>query len=237
MANNYFRFKQFIIHQGKCSMKVCTDACIFGAWLANYCFDATVCLDIGAGTGLLSLMYAQQNLTATIDAVEIEENSFEQATENFQLSKWSNRLQVFKADIKEFKPCKKYDLIISNPPFYENDLLSTQKNKNIAKHNAGLNFSDLIKAVRNNLKVDGHFAVLLPYQREEYFEKLAGENNFFLKEKLLIKQSSKHNFFRGILLFSNLHSSYTKKELIIKNDNDEYTVKIKELLKNYYMNF
>ena len=237
MANNYFRFKQFTIYQDKCSMKVCTDACIFGAWLANYSLAAATCLDIGTGTGLLSLMYAQQNLTATIDAVEIEENAFEQAKENFQHSRWSDRLQVFKADIKEFKPGKKYDLIISNPPFYENDLLSTQKNKNIAKHDAGLNFSDLIKAVRNNLKDDGNFAVLLPYQRIEYFEKLAGEHNFFVKEKLLIKQSSKHNFFRGILVFSNLHSSYTIKELIIKTDNDEYTVEFKELLKNYYLNF
>ena len=127
MPNNYFRFKEFIIHQDKCSMKVCTDAGIFGAWVANCQLPVANCLDIGTGTGVLSLMFAQKNANAIIDAIEIEENAFDQAKENFLISKWSDRLNIFHTDAKDFVSEKKYDLIISNPPFYENELQSTEK--------------------------------------------------------------------------------------------------------------
>ncbi len=216
-------------------MKVCTDACIFGSWIADKNLQIKNCLDIGSGTGLLSLMFAQKDLFADIDAVDLEENASIQTKENFENSQWSKRLKVFNADIKNFVSQKKYDLIISNPPFYENDLLSEQKNKNIAKHDAGLSLTDLIIIIKKNLTKNGHFAILLPYHRIEYFEDLAEENFFFVKEKLLIKQTPKHNFFRGILLFSRIQSSFSTTELTIKNKEGNYTKEFLELLKDYYL--
>lgn len=240
MPNNYFEFKQFRINQDKCSMKVCTDACIFGSWIAEKVVSCKMSvanvLDIGSGTGLLSLMYAQKNLKARIDAIEIEENAFIQTKENFKNSKWNKRLKAFHYDIKLFIPDKKYDLIISNPPFYENDFLSNKQDKNIAKHDAGLNLNELISVVKNNLTNEGYFAVLLPYQRIKYFEDLIEENKFFLNEKLLLKQTRKHNYFRGILFFSYNQSTIITKELIIKNDEGNYTDEFNHLLKDYYLN-
>lgn len=240
MPNHYFRFKEFTIHQDKCSMKVCTDACIFGACVAGSIGNnipqmaGSNCLDIGSGTGLLSLMIAQKNPNSIIDAIEIEKNAYEQAKENFSISKWNDRLNIFHTDAKDFGSQKKYDLIISNPPFYENELQSTEKNKNIAKHDEGLTLKDLIAIVKKNLSESGFFAILLPYHRIKYFEDLATENSLFLRQKLLIRQTPSHNFFRGILFFSNNKSNPQTNELTIKN-NDSYTEDFTALLKDYYL--
>ena len=220
-------------------MKVCTDACIFGAWVAktisNLKFQISNCLDVGTGTGLLSLMYAQKNPNTIIEAVEIEENTYEQAKENFLTSAWNDRLGIFNTDIKDFASQKKYDLIISNPPFYENELLSDKKNKNIAKHDEGLTLKELIVIIKRHLIANGHFAILLPYHRIKYFENLAEENNFFLKEKLLIRQTPTHDFFRGILLFNTIQAGSTTNELTIKNKEGNYTNEFIELMKDYYL--
>lgn len=238
MRNSYFEFKQFRIDQDKCTMKVCTDACIFGSWIAKKVVSCRLSvnrvLDIGSGTGLLSLMYAQKDLQAKIDAVEIDEKAFIQTIENFKNSKWNERFKTFHGDIKEFVSENKYDLVISNPPFYENDLLSEQKNKNIAKHNTALSLNDLILVIKNNIKKDGHFAIILPYPRINFFEDLAEKNHFFLREKLLIRQTPKHNFFRGILLFSDIKRSRIIREFIIKNQTGNYTDEFVGLLKGYY---
>lgn len=219
-------------------MKVCTDACIFGAWVAEKVASSRLpvasCLDVGSGTGLLSLIFAQKNPYAIIDAVEIEKNAYEQAKENFSNSKWNDRLKIFYTDVKNFISEKKYDLIISNPPFYENELLSNEKNKNIAKHDEGLTLKDLITIIKTHLAATGYFAILLPYHRIKYFENLADKNNLFSQEKLLIRQTPAHNFFRGILFLSNSKTDVKTNELTIKN-NDGYTEEFTALLKDYYL--
>ena len=219
-------------------MKVCTDACILGAWVAEKVIGSGLpgghVLDIGTGTGLLSLMVAQKDSNVIIDAVEVEENSYEQAKENFISSKWSDRLNIFRTDVKNFDPGKKYDLIISNPPFYENELLSNEKNKNIAKHHEGLTLKDLIEIIKIHISPAGHFAILLPYHRIKYFEDLAEKNGFFLNEKLFIKQTPAHDFFRGILFFSTTKADVIINELTIKN-NDDYSEEFCKLLKHYYL--
>lgn len=241
MPNNYFRFKEFTIHQDKCSMKVCTDACIFGAYVAGSIANnipqmaGSNCLDIGSGTGLLSLMIAQKNPHSIIDAIEIEKNAYEQAKENCSISKWNDRLNIFHNDVKNFISQKKYDLIISNPPFYENELLSTEKNKNIAKHDKGLTLKDLVAIVKKYLSEPGFFAILLPYHRVKYFEDLAEENNLFLQQKLLIRQTPSHNFFRGILIFGNDKCDPITNELMIKSAEGNYTNEFIELMKEYYL--
>jgi len=239
VAHNYFQFRQFKIKQEKSSMKVCTDSCLFGAFIAGKIEHRFIhpkrILDIGSGTGLLSLMIAQKS-NAKIDAVEIDENSFYQATENFNESAWNQRLQTFHADIKSFTTSLKYDLIISNPPFFENDLKSISKNKNIAKHHDGLTFQELILSIKNNLESNGNFAVLLPFHRVEYFKRIAAENDFYLKEELWIKQTPKHYFFRGMLFFATKPDLIISKEFTIKDESGNYTNDFNFLLKDYYLN-
>jgi tRNA1Val (adenine37-N6)-methyltransferase len=219
-------------------MKVCTDACIFGAWSAGKItmgeIDDASILDIGAGTGLLSLMLAQKSATK-IDAIEIEENAFNQAINNFKQSPWNERLHAHHADAKDFASSEKYSFIISNPPYYENDLLSPVENKNIAKHNKGLNISELISIIKKLLNSSGNFAVLLPFQRINYFERLANKNHFYLKEQLLVKQSPEHKYFRGILLFTQTNITPVKKELIIRRADGNYTEEFMRLMRDYYL--
>ena len=146
-------------------MKVCTDSCLFGAWIASAIEDknisAETILDIGTGTGLLSLMLAQKT-NAGIDAVEIDTNAFEQATENVNASPWNKQIKVFKADIKKWNASLKYDLIISNPPFYENDLLPESEASSVAKHSAALTLEELITITKNLLNEKWNLCRIAP---------------------------------------------------------------------------
>lgn len=218
-------------------MKVCTDSCIFGAWVADKIGQEIIhpkkILDIGTGTGLLSMMLAQKT-NAQIDAVEINKGCAQQATENFNKSPWNEYLHAFHGDIKEWSGQSKYDLIIANPPFFENDLKPADKNKNVAKHDKGLTFPELIRVVKKNLSPQGDFAVLLPYHRLFNFENLVAENDLYMVEKLLIKQTPMHQYFRGILLFSKVKIKSITHELIIKNKSG-YTEAFTSLLKDYYL--
>lgn len=220
-------------------MKVCTDSCVFGAYVAQKIADKIInpkrILDIGSGTGLLSLMVAQK-ASASIDAVEIEENSFLQSNENFIASPWNQQLQVFHADIKKWENPKKYDLIISNPPFFENVLKPESKNKMIAKHSDSLTFRELVDSIRKNLSDEGKFALLLPFFRIECFKELAKENMFYLEEQLLLKQTNSHSPFRGILLFGKTKQSITTYERVIRNDEGGYSDQFNFLMKDYYLN-
>jgi tRNA1Val (adenine37-N6)-methyltransferase len=170
LANTFFQFKQFTIHQEQAALKVSTDSCLFGAWVAGevQCgkYEVQSMLDIGTGTGLLMLMLAQQ-CEAVIDGIEIDEPSCKDAQRNIQESPWSKRLNLLSGDAREYVFTKKYDLIISNPPFYERDLKSDSKNRNVAMHDDGLKLDELLKIVDKNLTADGLFAVLLPYHRSE----------------------------------------------------------------------
>ena len=239
MANHFFQFKQFIIQQEHCAMKVTTDACLFGAWGAlianNQLPTVASILDIGAGTGLLSLMLSQKNAAADIDAIEIDELAVTQCRQNFQTTPWKERLNCFQGDVKTFPFTKKYDLIISNPPFFENDLKSDNSKRNIALHSEALSLEELLQAIKNNLTDDGKFAVLLPYHRSASFEEMAVAENFYLKEKVVVKQTPSHNYFRSILLFSKERYSATQKEILIKDEFNDYSPAFIELLKDYYL--
>ena len=218
-------------------MKVCTDSCLFGAWIAGKAEQKIIrpktILDIGTGTGLLSLMIAQKS-GAQIHAVDIDKNSFVQASENFNKAPWNERLQVFHADIKEWKaPCK-YDLIIANPPFYENDL-APGTNGSISKHSSTLRLEDLLLYSKTLMNEGGNFALLLPWMRTKWFENAAYGCALSIKEKMEVKQTPRHNYFRSILLLENQKNSPVKSELTIKNNNDEYTYEFIELLRDYYL--
>ncbi|CAN5687556.1 methyltransferase [soil metagenome] len=239
MANNYFQFKKFTIQQDQCSMKVCTDACIFGAYAARHLSTTNTAiktiLDIGTGTGLLSLLLAQKLATADITALEINDSAALQANSNFNESPWSNRLQVLQTDVLQFNSTIRYDYIISNPPFFEADLKSPDKNKNAAKHDTTLTLEQLLQVADTNLSAVGIFAVLLPFHRVDYFVKLAAKQGLYLQEKLLVKHTASHPYFRGILLFTRIPALVEESELVIKNNTGDYTESFTGLLKDYYL--
>lgn len=218
-------------------MKVCTDACLFGGWVAQKVVswqmtDSSI-LDIGSGTGLLSLMLAQQTV-AQIDAIEMDEAAAEQAADNFEGSPWKERLQVIKGDAKLVHLGKKYALIISNPPFFENDLKSEDAKRNLALHSEELSLQELLSIIKSHLAVNGKFAVLLPYHRKDVFIQLAKNEGFFLEEVVSVKQTPKHTFFRVMLLFSAINESVIEREIIIR-EGESYTNEFIDLLKDYYL--
>jgi tRNA1Val (adenine37-N6)-methyltransferase len=235
MANTYFQFKEFNIHQDACGMKVTTDACLFGAWVAHLAttIQPKHILDIGSGTGLLSLMLAQQT-EAFIQTVEIDELAAQQAKQNIANSKWKDRIDVHHQDILSFKPAQSFDLIVTNPPFFENDLHSLQTQRNIALHSTQLSLSALYNCIHHLLSADGYFAILLPYHRTHYFENLAID--FLLQHKILVHQTKTHSAFRTMLLFSKKSILATKSETIfIKEDAANYSEAFIQLLKPYYL--
>lgn len=238
MANSFFQFKQFTVHQEKAALKVSTDSCLFGAWASKYVqfkmFDVRHMLDIGSGTGLLMLMLAQKS-NAMIDGIEIDEPSYKQAKENIEASPWKDRLNLFLGDVKQFQFTKKYDFIISNPPFYEGNLKSDASNRNIAMHDDGLKLEELLQVVDSNLTTDGSFAVLLPYHRADVFICTAKEKNLHLAKRMNVKQSVTHCCFRTMLLFERKKTEVLVEELSIKNTSNEYTEQFAELLKDYYL--
>jgi len=249
MPNSYFRFKQFTIHQDRCAMKVCTDSCILGAWTAlrinevrnnpgNGLKNLTEgkvgnILDIGTGTALLSLILAQKT-NARIDTIEYDPETCLQAGENIRLSPWADRIQLLEGDVRDYIFPTAYDFIITNPPFFESDLRSPEQKKNMAKHNESLTLEILTSLIRSNLQPDGAFSILLPFHRNDYFKKLAGENGFFLQEELILKQTPSHAPFRSVLLFSNKESQkIIYEELTIKIEG-KYSAEFKVLMQDYY---
>ncbi len=237
MPNNFFEFKQFKVEQDKCAMKVCTDACLFGAWVASKFQTSNLrlhVLDIGAGTGLLSLMFAQKNSSANIDAVEIDRSAAEQAKENFKNSAWKDRLHIHHQDIQQFG-FNKYDLIISNPPFYENDLKSDNSKRNLALHSSALGLDDLLDVIQKHLSNNGKFAVLLPYHRSANFINHALLKDFHLHEEVSVKQTFKHPYFRSMLIFGTNKIQIQHAEICIKEKNNDYSDEFKELLQDYYL--
>ncbi len=233
MANTYFRFKQFIIHQERCAMKVCTDACLFGSWVASHSSHLTSVLDVGSGTGLLMMMLAQQ-LDANIDGIEINTDCYSQLSENISQNEWKERFQIFNSDARTFDFGKKYDLIISNPPFYENDLPSDSEAEQLAKHSISFGFRDLINLSLKFLNNSGKLAVLLPYHRYDSFKSMAVQNGFYLSRATFVRQTLKHDYFRAMLLLQQDPCNMITEEISIRGKN-EYSEAFIEMMKDYYL--
>jgi tRNA1Val (adenine37-N6)-methyltransferase len=244
MANTYFKFKKFIVHQEHTSMKVCTDACLFGAWVNhhNSMSSATSILDIGTGTGLLSLMTAQQNTNAFITAVEIEPTAANEALSNFALSPWKEKLKVINSSIQDFASSStdQFDCIISNPPFFETDLPSPDFNKNLAAHSTALPWDVFANVVSRLLKNEGTFFVIIPSLRAYTMQKNMEANGLQLIEETTVYNKEKQLPFRTFLLFkkgSDKPVSIERNTIFIKESNNEYSNFFKSLLKDYYLQF
>jgi tRNA1Val (adenine37-N6)-methyltransferase len=233
-----FKFKQFTIQQDRCAMKVGTDGVLLGAWapLENHPFSI---LDIGAGTGLIALMLAQRSTAEQIDAIEIEDEAYEQAVENFEDSPWGDRLFCYHAGLDEFvdeMEDEEYDLIVSNPPFYSEDYSSGNAERDMARQVASLPFSDLAEAASLLLSGEGIFALILPHKEEEGFIKLAEEYSLFPYKITRVKGTPQSEIKRSLLAFKKMKPEVIDiNELIIETARHQYTPEYTALTQDFYL--
>lgn len=226
-------------------MKVTTDACLFGAWVAEQAKRQIATgtkvkngLDIGAGTGLLSIMLAQKNPALVIDGIEIDIEAYEQAMKNVTASPFSTQITLVNADAKSFQFSKGYDVIVSNPPFYESELSSTDQKKNIAHHQSGLLVKDLLSVVKSVLAPKGIFYFLLPYKRNDEIRRALFEKDFAILKIVFVRQSSGHDYFRMMLSGKLKDENETETlvdEISIWNDQKQYTEEFSDLLNEFYL--
>ncbi|MEO8117566.1 MAG: methyltransferase [Bacteroidota bacterium] len=234
MSNSYFSFKKFTVQQAHCAMKVCTDSCIFGAWAGpEKSQDKIKVLDIGTGTGLLSLMLAQRYENVFIDAIEIDEPAAMQATENFTSSPWANRLHAIHSDIEEFPVVNKYDFIISNPPFFHNNLKSPAPRINTARHVHSMDEEVLIKIIDKHLSVSGSFALMISFERREKCLQAAEKSGCFPAKELWVKQTPEHDYFRAMIQFEKTRANAVIQKMCIKEKDNIYSKAYYALMNDY----
>ena len=232
-----FQFKQFSLEQDQCAMKIGTDGVLLGAW-APILHNPFSILDIGTGTGIIALMLAQRSSAAQIDALEIEENAYEQATDNFENSPWNDRLFCFHAGLDEFmdEPEDEYDLIVSNPPFYSEDYKTNNEQRDLARFQDALPFEDLIEAADLLLSENGVLAVIMPFKEEDRFLAIAHEFELYPIQITHVKGTPTTEIKRSLLALSrNNIETPTINELVIEIGRHEYTPEYIALTKEFYL--
>lgn len=235
MSNTYFQFKQFKVEQANCAMKVSTDACIQGAW-SPLMPNTKHVLDIGTGTGLLSLMLAQRHPSISIDAIELDATAARQAQENFSNAPWSNRLHLLQGDAIIYPFNKKYDYIICNPPFFNNSLLGPEQQRNQARHSITLSYQQLVSLLKNNLTATGHASILLPfYEGTHLWTSLLEEAGMHVIHALHITPSINKPPNRIVFICSLSHHENLTSDLIhIRNSDQNYSDSFIRLLQPFY---
>jgi tRNA1Val (adenine37-N6)-methyltransferase len=238
MSNTSFAFKQFTIKQDLCAMKVGTDAVLLGAWIIPN--GSANILDIGTGTGIISLMLAQKS-KAEIDAIDIDENAVIQAKQNISESNFSNNIIVNHISFQEFakSSTKKFNLIVTNPPYFEQSLKSSDEKRSHARHADVLPFEDLLEGVIKLLDSKGKFCLILPKLEAEKFRALAEKKGLHLSKLLRIKsRADKDTDKRHIMQFEFTPTEFSETTLVIEQqERHQYTAEYKELTKDYYVNF
>ena len=235
MSNSYFQFKQFRINQNKAAFKVGTDGVLLGACASVD--KASHILDIGSGTGLIALMAAQRS-NATIYAVEPDNDSFLQACENFRDSKWNNRINAFNERIQDFNVDFRFDLILSNPPYFVNSLKNPDKRSANARHNDDLPYNDMISSVIRLMATDGLFEIILPSNESKIFEELASANNLFCIKRFFFKPKPDQEPNRIVSSFALSKQEPVEKIITIETDKRYcFTPEYKDLTKDFYLKF
>ncbi|MEY4012407.1 MAG: hypothetical protein RIT22_1531 [Bacteroidota bacterium] len=232
-----FQFKQFTVEQDRCAMKIGTDGVLLGAWAPVEQNPFSI-LDIGTGTGIIALMLAQRSTAQQIDALEIDEQAYEQATDNFENSPWNDRLFCFHAGLDEFmeEPEDEYDLIVSNPPFYGEDYKTNNDQRDLARFQDALPFEDLIEAADLLLSENGILAVIIPFKEEDRFLAIAKEFELYPTKITRVKGTPTAEIKRSLLALSrNKTTLFSIDELTIEIGRHEYTPEYIALTQDFYL--
>ncbi len=230
-----FTFKQFEVQQDKCAMKIGTDAVLLGAW-ASIRLNPFSILDIGAGTGIISLMLAQRSSAEVIEAIEIDDNAYEQCVDNFENSEWSDRLFCYHASLQEFAEeiDDTYDLVVCNPPFYSEDYKTSDASRDLARFQDAMPFEHLIPCVSKLLSDIGKFSVIIPFKEENRFIDLALKTGLYINDILRVRGNSTSEIKRSLLEFSFVENNVETKELTIETERHKYTQDYIGLTKDFY---
>lgn len=234
-----FKFKQFSVHQEKTAMKVGTDGVLLGAW-CTIKDEYNSVLDIGSGTGLIALMMAQRSWAETIDAVELDFNAYEQTVDNFENSDWGDRLFCYNASFQEFADEMSdeeeyYDLIISNPPFYNDSFQSKNTSRNMARFTDALSFEDLFLGVAKLLSKKGKFAIIVPYKEENKIQDIALQSGLHTNRICRVKGNVNTEIKRSLIEFSFDSSGVCYEDLVIEKSRHQYTEAYLNLTKAFYL--
>jgi len=232
MSNPYFRFKRFTVYHDLCAMKVGVDGVLLGAWAD--CRNIKYVLDVGTGSGLIALMLAQRS-KAFIHAIDIDENACKQATINFNNSPFNDRLSIERSDYQNFSSSVRYDLIVSNPPYFSDSLKSPDKNRNLARHNEHLPLEVLIEKSASLLSPQGKAAFIIPFDRVATANSLAIENHLFLCRKTLVSSLQNHPPKRVLLEYSFIDQSPTETGFYIGKTKQDYSEAYRALTKDFYL--
>ena len=236
--NKYFQFKQFRIVQERSAMKVGVDGVLLGAWATVE--GAKRILDIGSGTGMIALMMAQRNSTAIIDAVEIEPDAFQESLFNIKQSPWSERIKVMCSSFQEWaeKSGLKYDLIISNPPYFDNGVKSLLESRAQARHSDGLPLSELVSGISGLLNKNGRVSLVLAAESLTELQQLVQLNNLFISRICRVKPNPQKPIFRILVEICEMECTVAEEELLIEYETHfDYTPEYRELTKDFYLNF
>ena len=238
MPNSAFAFKQFNVKQDKCAMKVGTDAVLLGSWIQPN--GSIHILDIGTGTGVIALMLAQKT-NASIVGIDIDVSATQQAQENVDESKFKNSITLFNTSFQDYvkTTALKFQLIVSNPPFFEQSLKSSDEKRSNARHADVLPFDDLLDGVIKLLDAKGKFCLILPTLEAEKFRNMAQKKGLYLSKLLRVKSRvDKDTDKRHLMQFEFTPTEFSEETISIEEDErHSYTQAYKELTKAYYINF
>ncbi len=236
--NNYFKFKQFGLHHGFNSFKIGTDAVIMGAWAGQNLNPKNI-LDIGTGSGVIALMLAQRHPLASVIGIEINSEAAIQAQTNFQESPFSTRLKAVNMDLKEYKSSILFDLIVSNPPFFNNSILPIDETKLRSKHSIKILPEDIFYFSANNLSADGLLSIIYPFDQIEKMVTLANEQGLKLSSILKIHPKLKSEAHRCVMEFTKKETAgIIETHLYIENEErHDFHSSYINLCKDFYLKF
>ena len=227
-----FNFKNFAVIQEKSAMKVGTDSVLLGSWVS--CEKSHHILDIGCGTGLIALMLAQRNSNSSIVGIEIDKITSEEATLNINNSAWAQRITILNTSLQNFTPKIKFDLIVSNPPFFSSN--NSKKRRDIARHSNSLSFEELINNSVDSLSENGLFSIIIPKNNEAFFFEIAKRHNLYCNRVCNIKGNTISEVKRVMMEFSFTKSKIKVEYITIETSRHQYTNEYINLTRQFYLN-